>query len=72
VGKDKLSRVFDSLLSVVGKDRLLRTIGNMVSHAKAHAISGEQTINVSVGNSYIYMDKDQIVIRAKTVYVNPE
>ncbi|MBL8743156.1 MAG: type VI secretion system tip protein VgrG [Myxococcales bacterium] len=72
VGKDKLSRVFDSLLSVVGKDRLLRTIGNMVSHAKAHAISGEQTINLSVGNSYIYMDKDQIVIRAKTVYVNPE
>ncbi len=72
VGKDKLSRVFDSLLSVVGKDRLLRTIGNMISHAKAHAISGEQTINLSVGGSYIYMDKDQIVIRAKTVYVNPE
>lgn len=71
VAKDKLGRVFDSLLSVVGKDRVLRTIGNMISHAKSHAISGEDVINVSVGESHIYIDRDKIIIKAKTVLVNP-
>jgi len=71
VGKDKLSRVFDSLLSIVGKDRMLRTIGNMISHAKSHGISGEDVINLSVGSSTIYMDRDKIVIKSKTVIVNP-
>ena len=72
VGKDKLSRVFDSLLSIVGKERLLKTVGNMISQAKSHAISSDETINLTVGNSLIYMDKDKIVIHAKTVLVNPD
>ncbi|NUP05372.1 MAG: type VI secretion system tip protein VgrG [Polyangiaceae bacterium] len=72
VAKDKLSRVFDSMLSIVGKDRLLKTVGNMISQAKAHAIGAEEVINLTVGNSIIYMDKDKIVIKAKTVLVNPD
>jgi len=72
VGKNKLSRVLDSMLSVVGKDRLLKTIGDMVSHASSHSVSADNVININVGGSTIYIDKDQIIIKAKTVYVNPK
>ncbi|HTJ83933.1 MAG TPA: type VI secretion system tip protein TssI/VgrG [Polyangiaceae bacterium] len=72
VGKDKLSRVFDSLMSIVGKDRIMKTIGNLVSHAKTHAVIGDEVINISVGNSLIYIDKDKIVIKSDTVLVNPD
>jgi type VI secretion system secreted protein VgrG len=72
VGKNQLSRVFDNMLSIVGKERVLKTVGNMVSQAKAHAFSSDDTINLTVGNSLIYMDRDKIVIHAKTVLINPD
>ncbi len=72
VGKDKLSRVFDSMLCVVGKDRLLKTLGTMISRALSHSISASDTIQLAVGESTITMNRDQIVIKSKTVLVNPE
>jgi type VI secretion system secreted protein VgrG len=72
VGKDKISRVFDNLLSIVGKDRLMKTVGNLISSAKNTAFNAEDVINLTVGNSLIYMDRDKIVIKAKTVLVNPD
>jgi len=72
VGKDKITRVFDNLLSTVGKDRLFKTVGNLISSAKAQAFNAEDVINLTVGGSLIYMDRDKIVIKAKTVLVNPD
>ncbi len=72
VGKDKITRVFDSFLSIVGKDRLMKTVGNLISSAKAQAFNAEDVINLTVGNSLIYMDRDKIVIKSKTVLVNPD
>ncbi len=71
VGQNKLGRVVDSLLSVVGKERVLKTIGNMLSQALTHSIIGDQAIKLAVGGSTITMDKDTIIIKAKTVLVNP-
>lgn len=71
VGMNKLGRVVDSLLSVVGKERVLKTVGSMLSQALSHSIIGDQAIKLAVGNSSITMDKDTIVITAKHVYVNP-
>ncbi|NUP10789.1 MAG: type VI secretion system tip protein VgrG [Polyangiaceae bacterium] len=70
VGKDKLAQVVDNLVSIVGKERLLKTLGNMLSHAKTHRIVGDESTNLSVGSSFIYMDKDTIVIKAKKVLVD--
>ncbi len=72
VGKDKITRVFDNLLSIVGKDRLFKTVGNLISSARAQAFNAEDVINLNVGNSLIYMDRDKIVIKSKTVLVNPD
>ncbi len=71
VGQNKLSRVVDSLMSVVGKERVLKTIGNMLSHALTHSIVGDKAIKLTVGGSSITMDNDTITIKAKHVYVNP-
>jgi type VI secretion system secreted protein VgrG len=70
VGKDKLAQVVENLVSIVGKERLLKTLGNMLSHAKTHAIIGDEMTNISVGNSFIYIDKDTIVIKANKVLVD--
>jgi type VI secretion system secreted protein VgrG len=70
VGKDKLMQVVDNLVSVVGKERLLKTLGNMLSHAKTHTIVADESINLSVGSSFIYMDKDTIIIKADKVLVD--
>jgi type VI secretion system secreted protein VgrG len=72
VGQNKLGRVVDSLLSVVGKERVLKTIGNMLSQALTHSIIGDQAIKLAVGGSTITMDKDSIVLNAKKVLVNPQ
>ncbi len=70
VGKDKLATVVDNLVSVVGKDRLLKTLGDMLSHAKTHKIVGDDTTHFVVGNSYIYMDGDNIVLKAKKILID--
>jgi type VI secretion system secreted protein VgrG len=70
VGKDKLATVVDNLVSIVGKDRLLKTLGDMLSHAKTHAIVGEDTTHLVVGNSFIYMDNDNIVLKAKKILID--
>ena len=70
VGKDKLQQVVDNLVSVVGKERLLKTLGNMLSHAKTHTIVADESTNLSVGSSFIYMDKDTIIIKADKVLVD--
>ena len=70
VGKDKLMQVVDNLVSVVGKERLLKTLGNMLSHAKTHTIVADDSINLSVGSSFIYMDKDTIIIKADKVLID--
>jgi type VI secretion system secreted protein VgrG len=70
VGKDKLTQVVENLVSVVGKERLLKTLGNMLSHAKTHTIVGDETTNLSVGSSFIYMDKETIVIKANKVLID--
>jgi len=71
VGGNQLSRVFENLLSVVGKDRVMKTIGNLVSQAATHAISGKTSITLNVGQSQISIDNDSIVIQAKKVLINP-
>ncbi len=70
VGKDKLARVVENLVSIVGKERLLKTLGNMLSQAKTHRIVGEETTNISVGNSFIYIDKDSIILKANKVLMD--
>ncbi len=70
VGKDKLMQVVENLVSIVGKDRLLKTLGNMLSHAKTHTIIGDDNTNLAVGNSFIYMDKDTIVLKAKKILID--
>jgi type VI secretion system secreted protein VgrG len=70
VGKDKLARVIENLVSIVGKDRLLKTLGDMLSHAKTHKIVGDDTTHLVVGNSFIYMDNDNIVLKAKKILID--
>jgi type VI secretion system secreted protein VgrG len=70
VGKDKLMQVVDNLVSVVGKERLLKTLGNMLSHAKTHTIVADDSTNLAVGSSFIYMDRDTIIIKANKVLVD--
>jgi type VI secretion system secreted protein VgrG len=70
VGKDKLMQVVENLVSIVGKERLLKTLGNMLSHAKTHRIVGDENTNLAVGNSFIYMDKDTIVLKAKKILID--
>ena len=70
VGKDKLAQVVDNLVSIVGKDRLLKTLGNMLSHAKTHKIIGDENTNLTVGSSFIYMDKDKIVMKANKILID--
>ena len=70
VGKDKLTQVVENLVSIVGKERLLKTLGNMLSHAKTHTIVGDETTNLSVGSSFIYIDKETIVIKANKVLID--
>ena len=57
-------------VSIVGEERLLKTLGNMLSHAKTHRIVGDETTHLSVGSSFIYMDRDNIVIKAKKIVVD--
>ncbi|HMY14864.1 MAG TPA: type VI secretion system tip protein TssI/VgrG [Polyangium sp.] len=71
VGGNQLSRVFENLMSVVGGDRVMKTIGNLVSQAASHAISGNTAITLNVGGSQISIDNDQIVIKASKVLINP-
>jgi len=70
VGKDKLAQVVQNLVSVVGEERLLKTLGNMLSHAKTHRIVGDESTHLSVGSSFIFMDRDTIVIKAKKIVVD--
>lgn len=72
IGGNQLSRVFENLLSIVGKDRVMKTIGNLVSQAATHAISGDRAITLNVGGSQISIDNDKIVIKANHVFINPE
>ncbi len=71
IGGDQLSRVFEGLLSIVGKDRVMKTIGDLVSQAATHAISGDRAITLNVGGSYISIDQDTIIIKASKVLINP-
>jgi type VI secretion system secreted protein VgrG len=70
VGKDKLMQVVENLVSVVGKERLLKTLGNMLSQAKTHSIIGDENTSLSVGKSFIYMDKDTIVLKANKILID--
>ncbi len=72
VGKDKHTRVSDNYKSIVGKDRTLKTLNHMLSHAKTHAIVADESIDLIVGKSFIHMDKDLIEIRSATVQMNRE
>jgi hypothetical protein len=42
----------------------------MLSHAKTHRIVGDDNTNLAVGNSFIYMDKDTIVLKAKKILID--
>ncbi|MFT3765104.1 MAG: type VI secretion system tip protein TssI/VgrG [Minicystis sp.] len=72
VGKDQLTRVTDNALSVVGKDRTLKTAEGMSSLAKAHFIVADDSIDISVGSSSIHMDRNLIRIRARHVKYDKE
>lgn len=72
VGKDQLTRVTDNALSVVGKDRTLKTAEGMSSLAKAHFIVAEDSIDISVGSSFIHMDRNLIRISARLVRYEKE
>jgi type VI secretion system secreted protein VgrG len=72
IGKDRHVRVVDNYVSVVGKDRTLKTIEGMTSHAKAHFVVAEDSIHIAVGKSFIHMDKDTIQISACLVKVDRE
>ncbi len=72
IGGNQLSRVFEGLMSIVGGDRVMKTIGNLVSQAATHALSGDRAITLSVGGSQISIDQDTIVIKASKVLINPE
>ncbi|NUP10787.1 MAG: type VI secretion system tip protein VgrG [Polyangiaceae bacterium] len=67
VGKDKHASVADNYTSIVGKDRTLKTVEGMTSKAKAHFIVADDSIEITVGNSFIYMDKDHIHVSAPLI-----
>ncbi len=72
VGKDKHARVEGNYVSVVGKDRTLKTTEGMVSLAKSHFIVAKDHIRISVGASSIYMDKDLIRVTSPNIKVEHE
>jgi type VI secretion system secreted protein VgrG len=72
VGKDKTTRITGNYISVVGKDRTLKTVGGMLSHAKTHSIVAEDSIHLTVGVSSIFMDKEKIVITSGLVKLDHE
>ena len=72
VGKDKTERVADNVSSVVGKDRTLKTVGGMLSHAKTHSIVADDSIHLVVGNSSIFMDREKIVITSTVIKLDHE
>ncbi len=72
VGKDKHARVGESYVSTVGKDRTLKTLGGMTSQAKSHFIAADEKIHISVGRSFIYMDKDRIEISSPNIKMERE
>ena len=72
VGKDKTTRITGNFISVVGKDRTLKTVGGMLSHAKTHSIVAEDSIHLTVGVSSIFMDKEKIVITSGLVKLDHE
>jgi type VI secretion system secreted protein VgrG len=72
VGKDKTTRITGNYISVVGKDRTLKTVGGMLSHAKTHSSVAEDSIHLTVGVSSIFMDKEKIVITSGLVKLDHE
>jgi len=72
VGKDQVTRVTDNSLSTVGKDRTLKTGEGMSSLAKAHFIVAEDSIDISVGSSFIHVDRHLIQISAELVKYEKE
>jgi hypothetical protein len=64
--------VTDNALSVVGKDRTLKTAEGMSSLAKAHFIVAEDSIHISVGSSFIHMDRNVIRIGAERIRYEKE
>ncbi len=72
VGKDQTTRVTDNSLSVVGKDRTLKTAEGMSSLAKAHFIVADDSIDISVGTSFIHMERGLIHISAEHVVYQKE
>jgi type VI secretion system secreted protein VgrG len=67
VGKDKIARVAGSYTSIVGEDRTLKTVQGMTSRAKAHFVVAEDRLEISVGSSFIYMDKDLIHVSSPLI-----
>ncbi len=67
VGKDKHARVADNYTSIVGKDRTLKTGQGMLSHAKNHAVVGDDSIHLVVGASSIFMNREKIVISSNLI-----
>jgi len=72
IGKDQITRVVDNSLSTVGADRILKTAEGMSSLAKAHFVVAEDSIDISVGSSFIHMDKELIHISAQLVVYEKE
>jgi type VI secretion system secreted protein VgrG len=67
VGKDKNVHVAKNYTSIVGNDRTLKTDQGMTSQAKSHFVVAEESLLISVGKSFIYMDKDLIHVSSPLI-----
>src|SRR5262249_11770764 len=71
-GKDQQGRGAANSDAGVGKDRTLKTAAGMSSLAKAHFVTADDSIHISVGSSFIHMEKGLIRISAEHVVYQKE
>ena len=62
-------RVAKNYTSIVGQDRTLKTDKGMTSQAKAHFVVADESLLLSVGSSFIYMDKDLIHVSSPLIKI---
>ncbi|MBK6513864.1 MAG: type VI secretion system tip protein VgrG [Polyangiaceae bacterium] len=71
VGGDKLTGILGNLVSQVGKERIMKTLGDFASAAKAHRIQSQTGTTLSVGESFIHMTPDAIILQSPKILLNP-
>jgi hypothetical protein len=67
VRRPRGGRVFGNIISMAGGQRVLETVGELVSSALSHRISSQVGTTLSVGASMIHIGPDSIVIQSPKI-----